>query len=413
MCYLIYDVRQPIEKGENPFMNLNVRYICTNLSNLMGIPVRMFENGELTFYHSLVNLVKDPFYLHERDLFRLEGHVAYFVTEDFWNYVVIQNDGTKIIVGPNRTLPITDQELKDLAFKLDVCPDDVEVFIQSMRNIAQIPLNSIIISMLTVNYVINGEMLTLNDIVPFDELGSGTISSLGEKDGASMGSETEKVFNNSLSIEEAVCRLVRHGDLESLNRYVYEAPSINYGLLAKDQLRQVKNTFIVTATLVCRAAIRGGLDSGDAFKLSDSYIQKAETFKDPIGVLTLQFQMILDFTSKVNRLKEGGMPSKLVIDVRNYVIHHLSEAIKTEDIADALFMSRSKLSTKFKEQTGINLCDFVLKEKVKEGKELLHYTQKPISLISAYLGFSSQSHFTRVFSKFEGISPAKYREKHL
>ena len=104
-------------------------------------------------------------------------------------------------------------------------------------------------------------------------------------------------------------------------------------------------------------------------------------------------------------------PSKLVLDVTAYIRRHLSEPITTEQIAAALFLSRSRLSVKFKQETGQNLIDFILKEKTDEAKRLLRYTDKPAAAISAYLGFSSQSHFSRVFKKYAGCQPNEYRKR--
>ena len=66
-------------------------------------------------------------------------------------------------------------------------------------------------------------------------------------------------------------------------------------------------------------------------------------------------------------------------------------------IAGALYMSRPYLSKKFKEDTGENIADFILKEKTEEAKRLLHYSDKSLTAIGPYLGFSSASHFSRVF----------------
>lgn len=60
----------------------------------------------------------------------------------------------------------------------------------------------------------------------------------------------------------------------------------------------------------------------------------------------------------------------------------------------------------------MTLTDFVLKEKVEESKRLLKYTDKSLSAISSYLGFSSQSHFSNVFQKYADCSPSEYRAKH-
>ncbi len=177
-------------------------------------------------------------------------------------------------------------------------------------------------------------------------------------------------------------------------------------------MSNVHTKFIVTATLVSRAAIRGGMDVEDALSLSDAYIQKSELVYRVDSITNLQYHMVLDYTERVEKLKLGKSPSKLVTDISNYVQHHLSEPVDIESLAKAMYFSRTRLSVKFKEEIGLTLTDYILKEKTEEAKRLLRYTNKPIPSISAYLGFSSQSHFSRVFKKYSGKTPNEYRELH-
>ena len=220
------------------------------------------------------------------------------------------------------------------------------------------------------------------------------------------------MLHNTLALEQTIVNFVRRGDTLALKELINSIPAVRGGILAADQLRQLKNTFIVTATLVSRAAIRGGMDTDDALSLSDAYIQKCELMNNIERITNLQYRMLFDYTERVEKLRMGKTPSKFVLDVTNYIYHHLSEPITTEDIAKALYMSRSRLSVKFKQETNENLVDFILKEKTEEAKRLLRYTDKPITAISAYLGFSSQSHFSHVFKKYAGSLPNEYRKRH-
>ena len=102
----------------------------------------------------------------------------------------------------------------------------------------------------------------------------------------------------------------------------------------------------------------------------------------------------------------------LDVDVANYIQHHMSELITAEKIAEELFLSRPYLSRKFKEETGESLTDFILKEKTEEAKRLLRYSDKSLTAIGSYLGFSSASLFSRVFKTYVGSTPSEYREKH-
>ena len=60
----------------------------------------------------------------------------------------------------------------------------------------------------------------------------------------------------------------------------------------------------------------------------------------------------------------------------------------------------------------LNEISMELGVETEEAKRLLRYTDKPITSISAYLGFSSQSHFSRVFKKYANCLPNEYRKRH-
>lgn len=74
-------------------------------------------------------------------------------------------------------------------------------------------------------------------------------------------------------------------------------------------------------------------------------------------------------------------------------------------------MSRSSLSSKFKKESGVSLNTYITLLKLEEAKHLLLYTDKSLSLISSYLGYSSQSFYSNTFNKYVGQTPKEYREK--
>lgn len=122
--------------------------------------------------------------------------------------------------------------------------------------------------------------------------------------------------------------------------------------------------------------------------------------------------MVLDYTERVAKIKLRQNPSVLVNKVSNYIQQHLSDSIKTEDIAKALYIGRSRLSTNFKNETGINISDYIVQIKIDEAKRLLRYSDKSLTSISLYLGFSSQSHFSKVFKYKTETTPFEYRQMH-
>ncbi len=395
--------------------HLDLPYLCTVIGNLSGIPVRLFQGKEQVFYHSVVKLPRDPMLAYREDIWRIGERMGYFMTRHFHYYGVVNSGDWKIVLGPTRQTSGPDQELRELAFRADVSPEDVEDFVRGMKSLVRLPLGSVMQILCTVNHVLNGEKLGLEDIAIYEAEQAGLKETLEQQRAdraferpSSNPAEQQNAYG-TLALEQALTGMVRRGDSAALKHWIAAAPAVRGGVLAADQLRQMKNTFIVSVTLITRAAIQGGLDAEEAFALSDGFIQKCELLTAPDQVTNLQYRMVLEFTEQVEQIRLGGKPSKLALQVVNYVRRHLSESISVEDMAKELYISRPYLSQKFKQETGETLTDFILKEKTEEAKRLLRYTDKTSAAIGAYLGFSSQSYFSRVFKKYAGCTPGEWR----
>ena len=358
-------------------------------------------------------LPRDPLALCRAEVFSVREHVGYAMTPRFYCYGVLNADSMKIVVGPTAQITPGDQALRELAFQADVPREETDAFVDGMKRIARIPLETLLMMLCTTNYLLTGEKPELTDVA-IHGAEQAAIKQRVERRRTAKAYETEppRETHHPLQLEETLMDMVRRGDSAALRQWISAAPPVRAGLIASDQLRQLRNTLIVTATLTTRAAIRGGLDAEEALSLSDAYIQRVEQLSEQSAILNLQYNMILEFTEQVEKLRRGASPTKLAVDVANYVQRHLSEPIRTETMAKEFYLSRTHFSAKFKKETGMTPTDFILNEKTEEAKRLLRYSDKSAAAIGAYLGFSSHGHFARVFRKYAGLTPGEYREKY-
>ena len=391
-----------------------LRYICTMIGNLSGVPIRIYKNRSLIFSHSVVWLPVDPICLCEDEILDIRSHIGYYTAQFFYSYGIVNYEDYSIISGPTRLTSARVQELRELAFLAGVPSEETDAFVSGMRAVISLPLESLLQMLLSVNFFLNEEMLEITDLTIREDEQQMYNAQLGREQAEHRYDQdlldpVAQEVHNTYRTEQTLLDLIEKGDVGALDEWLKDAPAVRPGSIAPDQLRQVKNTLIVTATLASRAAVRGGMDVEDAFSLSDAYIRKCELLQTPDRIINLQYHMVLDFTSQVSNLKLHGNSSALAAAVAEYVRHHLSGPVSTEKIAEKLHFSRTWLSRKFHEETGIPLSDFIRIKKTEEAQRLLRYTDKSLREISVYLGYSSQSHFQTVFKKQLGVTPMQYR----
>ena len=390
--------------------NVDIRYLAAVIGNLAGIPIRVYENGVETFFHSLQSFPKDPMLPYVKDVLKIKEHIGYFVTPYFNYYGIVNSDSFTMVIGPSRLTAMSEADIRELAFSCDVATEDTERFVSAMKSLVQMPLESIVQILCTVNHALTGEKLSIEDITIYDlEQTALSREMVSESILTPDTVENKEAVHNTLALEETLMNMVRKGDVAALREWVANAPAVRGGVIANDTVRQMKNTFIVTATLTSRSAIRGGMDIEEALSLSDSYIRKCEILTTAEQIINMQYHMVLDYTERVGIIRHGKAPTKLMRSVSAYVRKNITKKISTDELAQSLFVSRTHLAARFKSETGMTLTDFILTEKIEEAKRLLRYTDKSLLAIGEYLAFSSQSHFAKTFKKYSGTTPGDYR----
>ena len=224
---------------------------------------------------------------------------------------------------------------------------------------------------------------------------------------------TEESYNNSYEIEALLKKFVTEGDLDGYNAFVKNLPPMNTGRSAPSGIRNAKNNFIISTALTCRTAIAAGIPRETAYALSDSYIREVEALSSVETVLRLNDELMRDFIKRVQRAKAIAAPvgahNRLLQGVMNYVHRNLNHRLSIEDVASSSGLSRSYLSTLFRQSMGVPLNRYIANAKLDEAARLLRYTDRSIADIAEYLCFSSQSHFQQVFKEKYGVTPRSYR----
>lgn len=114
--------------------------------------------------------------------------------------------------------------------------------------------------------------------------------------------------------------------------------------------------------------------------------------------------------NKVN--KDQTSKSNFMKLVNDYINQHLTEKPRLDTFAKTCGISKYHFIKLFNKYFHCTPITYYYKMKVENSKSRLSYTGDPIGLIAYNLGFDSQSHFSRVFKRFVGMSPSKYRQQH-
>lgn len=143
-------------------------------------------------------------------------------------------------------------------------------------------------------------------------------------------------------------------------------------------------------------------------------VQQAYLLPDTIRDLrlnSLAYQLmeflILQFPADTD--KRIRQETVLVQKMICYVMQHLSETIRSEDICREIGVSRSYASRLFTRICRIPLRDYIWQTRESEACRLLRDTSLSIGSIAARVGYDDAVYFSRLFHQKTGLTPTEYR----
>ena len=108
---------------------------------------------------------------------------------------------------------------------------------------------------------------------------------------------------------------------------------------------------------------------------------------------------------------QPGDEDQLLRKVQQYLKDNYQREFSGEEMADALMVSRSYLSTYYKSKTGMNLSESIQLYRIQQAVELLRDPNVRIGDIGPRVGLPSSNTFLRQFKKYTGLTPKEYRLK--
>ena len=109
---------------------------------------------------------------------------------------------------------------------------------------------------------------------------------------------------------------------------------------------------------------------------------------------------------------QGKRSWQSIIDrAKEYINENFRRDISLDDVSREVDISPYYFSKLFKQETGKNFIEYLTEIRLKNARELLQDSRLSIKEICAQSGYSDPNYFSRIFKKYEGVTPSEFRER--
>lgn len=154
-------------------------------------------------------------------------------------------------------------------------------------------------------------------------------------------------------------------------------------------------------------------------KYDELTVISLEKLESIIRVVTYSTYYIADCIKNKKWFKTENSISKMKIELSNskiapilkYINENIRENISLTFGANLCNMSQSQFGRTFKKETSKTFKEYILFKKIEQAKFYIKTTNKSFSEISDLLGFEDSSYFTKLFKKYESMTPSEYKSR--
>ena len=224
--------------------------------------------------------------------------------------------------------------------------------------------------------------------------------------------ESQPHYNKyPIELEKELIASVQMGDKnrakQIINRFLNEIFSY-----ASGDLEIVKAKLYEFTAFLSRSAVEAGAPlatlTGVIRKSSRLLLENAD-FSD----ICRETVEILDgFIDAVYESRGKKNTSEHLYKAIQYINAHYFEDLNLDILAQNVFVSSYYLSHLFRREMGVTFSDYLTKVRVSRAKELL-MEGRSVEDVSECVGYRDGNYFIKIFKKYVGVTPSKYRKSVL
>ncbi|GBG11249.1 AraC family transcriptional regulator [Paenibacillus agaridevorans] len=239
--------------------------------------------------------------------------------------------------------------------------------------------------------------------------GSGGIIHYGDLNGGDSQGAAPGGYFYPLKAEQQLIAIVREGQLDKAKALAHEIIQKNVTTEPFSFHTAKCLMFDLMATLqkvIGEIRIAGKPDVPDGVRAIERLMQ-CQTVGEMRGQLYDMLELLCGYVNNNREYSSNPLIDKVMKYVNDY--YH-DENLNISMIGEAFSMTPSYISKLFKEHAGESLLDYINKTRLAQAKLLLTGEKYTVSEISLMVGYNDVNTFHRIFKKFEGITPGRYRE---
>ncbi|WP_028546471.1 AraC family transcriptional regulator [Paenibacillus taiwanensis] len=140
---------------------------------------------------------------------------------------------------------------------------------------------------------------------------------------------------------------------------------------------------------------------------------KRSDFIEKLQVKAIFYQMVSEILEQMERQSIIAVKPDLVAQAVRYIHERYREQITLETLLEHLDCSSRQLLRAFKKQIQTSPIDYLIQLRVSKAKHLLLSTDFTLKEIAESVGYTDSYYFSRIFKKYEGMSPTSFKEAML
>lgn len=209
--------------------------------------------------------------------------------------------------------------------------------------------------------------------------------------------------------ERELVRAVKEGDqttarqlLRELLEYIQSATGEDFCLMRSRALELM--------AVLSRAAVDGGGDQDTILDMNSRCFSESDhlcTVEELALWLTRMTDRFTDTVFSLVEVKHRDIICKAI----EYLKRNCRDRVTLEDTAGHVGLSPSYFSRVFKEEVGESFNSYLTALRISRGRAMLLDTDASIAEICDRCGFDDQSYFTKVFRKYTGVTPGRFRAR--